>query len=227
MAKRSIFKLFSKVKDDATEVLDLLARNRTPIHVEVEQTLIRFKSQLSLKEKAVLFAKPPTLTNELRKGGHVRVRWPGAGRREMRLEVAVPHFNLPNGSVGFVCLPPEGSAMPKRKHERYDTSRFSNLMLEIGSTAFRLLDLGAGGCRIALTAETHRIKITLGRPVEGAVLVVGKGSKVLFEHLIPRAQRPGFIGCEFRIKQDGTSPQLFAQVLQSVESRHLKAVGAP
>jgi hypothetical protein len=226
MSKRSIFSLFAKEQDDTTPVLDMLARNRTPVQVEVEKSLIRFKSQLSLKEKSVLLVKPATLGNDLHKGGFVRLSWPGAGRREMRLEISVPHFNLPNGNTSFVCKVPEGSAMPKRKHERYDTSRFTNMRLELGATSFRLLDICAEGCRIALTAETSRFKITLGRPVEPATLIVGKGSKVNFEHVTPRAQREGFIGCEFRIKQDGESPKLFAEVLESVQTHRVVAAAA-
>jgi hypothetical protein len=226
MSKSSIFSLFTKSQDDTTPVLDMLARNRTPVQVEVEKSLIRFKSQLSLKEKSVLLIKPPTLGNDLHKGGFVRLSWPGAGRREMRLEISAPHFNLPNGNVSFVCKVPEGSAMPKRKHDRYDTSHYTNMRLELGSVSFRLLDLCAEGCRIAITSETSRIKITLGRPVEPATLIVGKNSKVNFEHVTPRAQREGFIGCEFRIKQDGVSPQLFAEVLQSVQTHRVVAAAA-
>ena len=189
MAKRSLFNLFRAAHDEATEMLDTLGRNRTPIQVEVEQSTIRFSSQLSLKGSSILIAKPSTLGNVLHRGGYVRIRWPGAGRREMRLEIAAPHLNLPNGSVGFVCKTPEGSAMPKRKHDRYDTSRFSNLRLEVGAVSFRLLDLGPGGCRLATTPETSHAKIHLGRAMEQAVLVVGKDSKVAFERLVPRAQR--------------------------------------
>jgi hypothetical protein len=203
MAKRSLFNLFRAAHDEATEMLDTLGRNRTPIQVEVEQSTIRFSSQLSLKGSSILIAKPSTLGNVLHRGGYVR-----------------------NGSVGFVCKTPEGSAMPKRKHDRYDTSRFSNLRLEVGAVSFRLLDLGPGGCRLATTPETSHAKIHLGRAMEQAVLVVGKDSKVAFERLVPRAQRKGFIGCEFTIKQDGVSPKLFAQVLQSVQTRQLDSLSA-
>jgi len=222
MAKKWILNIFGGDKDDSGEVLDVLARNRTPIHVEIEKSMIRFNSQLSLKEKAVIIAKPLTLpATELRSGSFVRIRWPGAGRREMRLEVAIPHFNLPNGNSGFVCKTPDGSAMPKRNHERYDTSRYSNLRLEVGSGSYRVLDLCVSGCRVAMTMDTNRSKIAMGREVEEATLVVGKDSRIVFERLIPRSQRKGFVGCEFKVKQDGKSPKILAQVLKSVQDRQL------
>jgi hypothetical protein len=227
MAQKWILNIFGKEKDDSAEVLDVLARNRTPIQVEIEKSLIRFNSQLSIKEKAVIIAKPLTLgPTDLRTGGHVRIRWPGAGRREMRLEVAAPHFNLPNGNAGFVCKTPDGSAMPKRNHERYDVSRFNNLRLEVGTGSFRVIDLCVTGCRLAMTTNSSGTKIAMGREVEEAVLVVGKDSKIIFERLIPRSQRKGFVGCEFKVKQDGKSPKILAQVIKSVQTRQFDLINA-
>jgi hypothetical protein len=217
--KSWILNILGKPKEDAAHLLDIVARNRTPINVEIEGSLIRFKSQLSLKDKAVVIARPVTLGNELKPGGFVRIRWPGAGRREMRLEIAMPHFNMPNGSVGFVCRTPDGSSMPKRNHERYDVSRYSNMRLEVGAGTFRVLDLCVTGCRVAMTADTPRSKIVMGKEVQEAILIVGKDSKIVFERLIPRSQRKGFVGCEFKVKQDGKSPKVLAQVLKSVETR--------
>jgi len=217
MAKKWIMSLFGGEKDDSAEVLAVLARNKTPIQVELEGSLIRFKSQLTFKDKAVVIAKPLSFTDQIKSGQHVRIRWPGAGRREMRLQVALPHFNLPNGSAGFVCKAPDGSSMPRRNHERYDVSRFSNLKLEVGPGSYRVLDLCISGCRVALTTNAHQI--ALGREVSEAVLLVGKESKIVFERFIPRSQLKGFIGCEFKVKQDGKSPRVLAQVLKSIETK--------
>lgn len=217
MAKRWIQNLFAGRKDDSADVLRILADNRTPIQVELENSLIRFKSQLTFKDKTVVIAKPMTIGGAIKSGEHVRIRWPGAGRREMRLEVALPHFNLPNGSAGFVCKAPDGSSMPKRHHERYDVSRFSNLKLMVGADSYRVFDLCVEGCRVALTTNVHQIAV--GREVAEAMLMVGSDSKIIFERFIPRSQRRGFIGCEFKVKQDGKSPQVLAQVLKSVETR--------
>jgi hypothetical protein len=217
MAKKWIFSMFGGEKDDSAEVIAVLARNKAPIEVELENSLIRFKSQLTFKDKAVVIGKPLSLGDQIKTGQHIRIRWPGAGRREMRLEVAVPHFNLPNGNAGFVCKSPSGSAMPKRNHERYDVSRFSNLKLEVGTGTYRVLDLCISGCRVALTTNAHRI--SLGQEVAEAVLIVGKESRIVFERFIPRSQRKGFIGCEFKVKQDGKSPAVLAQVLKSVETK--------
>lgn len=217
MASKWIMSLFGGDKDDTGEVLSILARNRTPIEVEMEGSLIRFKSQLTFKEKAVVIAKPLTMIDAFKTGQKLRIRWPGAGRREMRLEIALPHFNLPNGNAGFVCKAPDGTAMPRRNHERYDVSRFSNLKLEVGPGTYRVLDLCISGCRVALTTNAHQI--ALGKEVAEAVLYVGKDTKIIFERFVPRSQKKGFLGCEFKVKQDGKSPRVLAQVLKSVETK--------
>lgn len=217
--------LFGGGQDDVTEVLEAVARNRTPVQAEIEQSQIRFQSQLSLKETAVILAKPLTLAaSELRTGGHVRIRWAGGGQREVRLEILAPHFNLPNGAAGFVCKRPTGSAKAKRKRERYDTSRFTNLRLEVAGGAHRVLDLCASGCRLAMTGDSKLAHTALGKETGEAVLLIGDGSRVVFEHLIPRSKHQGAVGCEFRVKQDGRSSKVLSQVLQSVQSRQFDRI---
>jgi hypothetical protein len=220
MAKKWLLGLMGKEKDDSGEVIDVLARNRTPIHVEIEQSMIRFKSQLTVKNNTIVIAKPLTLGSELKSGNHVRIRWPGAGRREMRLLVMLPHINLPNGNAGFACKAPDGTAMPKRKQERYDVSRFNNLKLKVGATSYRVLDLSIDGMRIAMTTNMNG-SVTLGKEVQEAILMVGEDSRILFERLVPRSNRRGAIGVEFSVKQDGKSPRKLADVLKSVQSKQL------
>lgn len=43
---------------DPMEILADLARNKTPVRVEIEGTLIKFNSQLTLKKGSVVVAKP-------------------------------------------------------------------------------------------------------------------------------------------------------------------------
>jgi len=217
--------LFGGGQEDVSELLEGLARHRLPVQAEIEQSHIRFQTQLSLKEKAVILAKPLTLAaSELHTGGYVRIRWAGGGQQAVRLEIMAPHFNLPNGGAGFVCKRPTGSVAAKRKRERYDTSRFTNLKLEVGGGAHRVLDLCASGCRVAMTADSSLARTALGKDAGGAILLIGDGTRVELELLIPRSRHGGAVGCEFRVKQDGRSAKILTQVLQSVQSRQFDRV---
>jgi len=209
-------------REDATLTLTMLQRSRTPVQVEIERSLLRFKSLLTLRDKAVVIAKPPEFQDALKYGDHVRIRWSGGGRHEMRLEVALPHVNLPNGYAGFICKVLEGAAQPRRDHERYDVSRFSNLRIELGGGLFRVLDLSLTGCRLALAGNTSRIRIAEGHELVQAELLVGAGAKVELEHFVPRYEGNGFVCCQFGVKQDGKSPRVLAQVIHSVEEKQVE-----
>ncbi len=211
-------------REDATLTLNLLHRNRTPVLVEIERSLLRFKSLLTLRDKAVVIAKPAEYQDALKTGDHVRIRWSGAERHEMRLEVVHPHVNLPNGHAGFVCRVHEPITQPRRNHERYDVSRFSNLTAEIGGGQFRLLDLCESGCRLALAGNTSQIRIAQGHEMHQATLWVGSGAKVELSRLMPLSEGSGFIGCAFEVKQDGKSPQVLAQVIHSVEEKQVEVL---
>jgi hypothetical protein len=209
-------------KEDSTLTLTMLHRSHTPVLVEIERSLLRFKSLLTLKDKAVVIAKPAEFQDALTSGDHVRIRWSGAGRHEMRLEVVLPHINLPNGHAGFVCRVHDGVAQPRRNHERFDVSRFSNLKLTVGGGQFRVLDLCISGCRLARAGNTSPIRIAPGHELPQAALLVGSGAKVALAHLIPRSEGSGFICCEFEVMQDGKSPQILQKVIHSVEEKQIE-----
>lgn len=209
-------------KEDATLTLTMLHRSHTPVLVEIERSLLRFKSLLTFRDKTVVIAKPAEFQDAVTTGDHVRIRWTGAGRHEMRLEVALPHINLPNGHAGFVCRVHEGVTQPRRNHERFDVSRFSNLRLAVGGGQFRVLDLSISGCRLARAGNTSPIRIAPDHELPSAALLVGSGAKVELVHLIPRSESSGFICCQFEVKQDGKSARVLAQVIHSVEEKQIE-----
>lgn len=201
---------------DPLETLADLSRNRTPVRVEIENTLIKFNSQLTLKKGTVVIAKPLGLKEGLAVGTHVRLRIPGSGRRELRLHVNAPHFNLSNGNAVFICDAPEGEVSARRESDRFDVMRYNNVRLVVGSEHFRLMDVSSTGFKALCTPAQAQQFFPLGKELHGAHVDLGTNVRVDLVKLVPRSHQSGSVGCEFEVKRDSASERYLHQLLSSL-----------
>lgn len=211
---------------DPMELLAELARNKTTVRIEVEGTLIKFNSQLTLKKGSVVVAKPVGLKEGLGAGNYVRMRPPVGGARELRLKVLTPHFNLASGNAVFVCEAPEAEVAARRESDRFDVTRYNNLRLVLGSVEFRLADVSATGLKVQTAGQQAQEYFPLGRELSGAHIMLGSNARVDLERVVPRAHHGAYVGCEIAVSRDGTSERYLNHLLSSLtkaESQRLSA----
>ena len=202
---------------DPLEILADLARNKTPVRVEIENTLIKFNSQLTLKKGSVVIAKPLGLKEGINVGTYVRIRIPGGGRRELRLQVNTPHFNLSSGNAVFVCDAPEAEVSARRESDRFDVTRYSNLRLVVGGEQFRLVDVSSTGFNAISTVQQAQQHFPIGREIQGAYIMLGSNARVDLQKLIPRSHQHGMsIGFEFEVSREGASAKYLNHLLSSL-----------
>ncbi len=203
--------------EDPLELLADLSREKTPVRIEVENSPLRFDSQLSLKKGNVVIAKPLRVSQELTAGCFVRVRIPGKGKRQMRLEVTTPHFNLASGNAVFICKAPEGEVTSRRRDDRFDVRRFNNLNLILSNREFRLVDFSPQGFKVQLSSTVMQQEFPIGLNLRTAYLRMGPKAKVNFERVVPRTIINGtMVGCEFEVQQDGISEHNLTHLLNSL-----------
>ncbi|HUJ73420.1 MAG TPA: hypothetical protein VL359_01120 [bacterium] len=201
------------------EILTDIARNKTPVRVEIEGEHTRFRSQLALKQGMVVLSKPATLVDSLSVGSHVRISVPGNEARQLRMEVTNSHFNLSNGNAVFVCDAPQPPPQPSRRaHQRYDVSRFNNLLLYLpGMDGFRLVDVSATGLKLLIPAWEALQTFPLGSTLNAAHIQVGSSARVDLEALIPRQHYVQTVGCEFQVMADGISSRYLNHLLATLD----------
>jgi hypothetical protein len=211
---------------DPLEILAELARNKAPVRVEIENTLVKFNSQLTLKKGTVVIAKPLGLKDGLTFGSYVRVRLPGSARREMRLRVITPHFNLTSGNAVFVCEAPEREVSARREADRFDVTRFNNLRLVIGSEQFRLVDVSSTGFKVMINPVQAQQHFPIGRELHSAYMMLGTNARVDLKSLVPRSHMGVSVGCEFEV-MPGPSERYLNHLLTSLTKAETDRWSAP
>jgi hypothetical protein len=204
------------------EVLGKLHAERTTVSVQIEGSPTRFKSRLLLKDDQVVFAKPSGGILPLTAGSLVRFRIPEEPQHEMRLEVFAPHVNLASGSAVFLCkIPTSGLATSKRQEDRLGVAHLSNVMLVMPSRAreFRLADISPSGCRVTASLGEAKVYFPLGRELSQMYVQVGSKAKVELDAITPRSYGKSWVGCEFKVKEEGTSQVYLARLIEALEQR--------
>ncbi len=216
-----ILKLTKIGSSEVAKVLSSLERNRTPVRVEIEKTHIRFNTVVSVKRGTVIVAKPMGLGDSLKKGSTVRFAVPGEDGRNVRLEVLTPHFNLTSGGIVFLCKMPTAFAEGYgRASERYNTTRFNNLVLKFAGVAegpFRVLDLSSGGCKFHCAQAPHLKLFPLGKAVPQGLISLGDRVSVELDRVIPRAHLGPAVGCQFHVSTQGSHAKYLQHLLVSLE----------
>lgn len=202
---------------DPHKVLLNVAYTKTQVRVQIENSQIRFNALICTTHNgSVMVGKPFGVNSQLAAGSFVRLRLPGAHKRELRLEVMLPHLNLSNGHAAFVCRPPKSLTSCRRHFERYDTMRYSNLRLTRGQELYRLVDLSNTGLKVFLTGTQGPNLFPLGRDIAGSQLVLGLEAHVDLVRLTPRNYQHGMIGCEYAIASDSASQRYHRHLMESV-----------
>ena len=181
--------------------LEDLQRHQARIRVEIEQSGIRFKTVLMLRQDVVAIGKPMGWQGELPIGTVVRFKTNERKPRELRLEVVNPEFRLPNGKAFFICNTPAKFA-PKspRGSERFRTDRFRNLEMnfpELGSK-YKIVNISESGCRIDTGRENLETIWSIGESVAPAMVQVGKSISIELDEVILRSIQPEVVGLEFK-----------------------------
>jgi hypothetical protein len=228
----SLLTMFHIGKGEAKAIEAVLARlekRQLAVRVELEHSLIRFETRLAVKRNAVVVAKPPALGKQLQTGHYVRFRVPDEPRHEIRMEVVTPHFNLANDQPAFLCRMPTAFAPPsKRKGDRFDTSRFTNLRLELPGQEgeFRILDISEHGCRVQTPYTRPREHLPLAAQIGNAVVLMGRNVKVGLAKIVPRDYQGTSVGMSFAVDPGGDNRKLLLHLLRSLETAQHDALKA-
>lgn len=221
MAKLSgILKLKKSEDKEVVKTLNMLERHQTPVRVEIEGAQIRFNTIISIKRGMVIIAKPSGLIQELKTGGLVRMKIPEADARELRLEIITPNFNLTSGSAVFLCkIPHEFAEGARRSSERYNTTRFNNLLIKVEEleSGFRILDLSIAGCRVQHQSTAIAKLFPLGTDLAPAEIMLGSKVRVLLATLIPKMHAGTAVGLEFQVSPQGSNKKFLQHLLISLE----------
>jgi len=192
--------------------------HKKPVRVEVENSLHRFTAVVALRRNTVVVAKPPGLGKALDKGTWIRFQLPN-GQKEIRMEVATPHFNLANGNAVFLCHPPKEFAPDTRRTEnRYNTTRFNNLLLQVDEIPdlFRIVDISNSGCRIYFSGDGPSV-FPLNKVLNNAQIKLGKKLAVALDQVIPRSYFRKAIGMEIKVSQSENNLKYHGHLIASLE----------
>jgi hypothetical protein len=220
MALKDMLHGFGGSAKELTDALMRLDAEMAPIRVEIENTHTRFESRLTIKRESVVVFKPSGLRDQLQAGSFVRFRLPHDMSREVRLEVATPHVNLASGTSLFLCkMPTTGLQPAKRNAERYNVTKFKNVLLTLGKRgrSFRVVDVSLSGCKVFSTQAEANSYFPIGKELEFVQLSLGQKVKVDLERLVPRAHLRQTVGCEFEISGEGPSKVHMQSLIKSLE----------
>jgi hypothetical protein len=229
MGLSSFFGLHPGEARDVEAVLTRIAGKHETVRMEVERSLVRFDTRLALKNNTVVVAKPPALKAELRNGAFVRFAVPEDAARVMRMEVTMPHFNLSNGRPAFLCkLPNAFGAPPKRKAERFDTSHYTNLELEVPGHpgTYRIVDFSESGCRIMTAYQHPREHFPAAAQLGGAAIVLGGNARLPLASAEPRSYAGRAVGLQFTVQAGDKHRKVLGSLLRSLESAQRDAMHA-
>ena len=205
-----------------TRVLDRIASAKTPVRVEVEEANIHFYSVFSIRRGLVVLAKPTGLQKELKRDGFVRFRVPDLEGKEIRMAIAVPHFNLLSGGYVFLCNIPKKFAEPSRRsNDRFNTRRFNNLKLTLPKLAqeFRIIDISLEGCKIYMENQNDSAyQFSLGETLSPAKITVGAKVEIDLHAVIPRSQANKTVGIQFNLNGSGEARKYLTHFIKSLEN---------
>ena len=220
--------MISKSKGQEKEVLSALNgldKNKTPVRIEIENTLVRFNSVLLVRGNTVVVARPYHLEN-LMKGSNIRFKFPGDATKELRLEVTTPNFSLTNGTPVFLCDIPKQFLTNEhsRNGDRFNTTRYTNIHLVIPQLKwkFRILDLSHSGARVYTKSKELHLEFPLGERFDNTYIQMGKHVKVKLDYLIPRSHRYPTVGLEFIPSPDGNNHLYMTHLLENLEKMELE-----
>jgi|SRR5579863_3392899 len=212
---------------DPAQALVRAAYDGARVQVQIENSLIRFDSHLSVKSNGqVMVGKPAGLNGHLTAGSVVRVRLPGREKHDARLAVSISHLNLPNGKVAFVCRAPDELIQCRRRAERFNALRYNNLRLQMAGDRYRLADLSSAGLKVLLAGTQGSFLFPLGHELHSCSLVLGPEVHVRLETVVPRNYQHGMVGCEYTINPDSKSARTHGALLDTISKSESTRIAA-
>lgn len=200
------------------DALKRLARDRHPVHVQVEHTGVAFQSVVAIKGRSVVIARPWRLGHRLKAGQWLRVYDPALPEAGLRLSIVHPNFLLLNGNTVIVADGEAELAGPnQRQTPRYDTSILEGLYLALPNDKrrFRVLDLSQTGCRVAVGDLDAMGLLPPDKPL-GPATLLARSTEIALHHVLARTYGERVVGCEFRVASDGQSGLLLAKLLEKL-----------
>ena len=226
-------KLFSSLSgslkgNNIARSLTQLAQDRVPVRLEVENSESSFYTVLSLRPQGVLLGRPADLENGLLKaGGHVRFTIPDGSRQVIRLQIIKPNVRRKRGDAVVLCgIPEEFAEKSQRASDRFNTSRYKNLSLNIPQidAHFRIVDISRTGCKVMAQQLEKWNEFRVGRPLRFGRVEVG--NKQVFElgSLIPRFVNPPVVSFQWEVGDEESASYLerLIKALHSAELGRLK-----
>lgn len=214
------------------QALRRLANKRVPVRLEVENTEASFYTVLSLRPQGVVLGRPPDLENGLVKsGGFVRFQLPDGSKKAVRMQVVKPAVRRKRGDTVILCAMPGGFAQrSKRGSDRFNTSRYKNLSINIPQIAadFRIVDISRTGCKVlAGSLKGHDWdEFRLGRPVRFGRIEVGSKAVLELGMLIPRYINPPVVSFEWEVF-DGDSARYLENLIRALHSAEVGRLKVP
>ncbi len=197
-----------------------LAAERTPVRVELENTDINFFTILDIRREKVVMSRPAGLSTQIKTGAVVRFNVPNNPKRALRLTVEVGDFHLFAGGPVFLCeIPREFAAPSKRSANRYNTSRFKNLLLVLTkqNKVLRIIDVSERGCKVYYGAAIEPDWITLDELIPEARIEIDNRVKMELESVVPRSCTKKTIGFEFQVSPAAHNLAVFSKFLVVLE----------
>jgi len=209
-------------------VLRSLHRSKAPFRMEIERASLHFYSMLSLRTRVLIVAKPMAISNEIRRGGRVRLRVPDEPDQEVGMEVISADHRLLSGNRVFLCdIPTHFIKSPPRTEDRFSTVRFRELSLFVRNVrrSFRIINLSTGGCRIFSDGEPQDLLKELGREMGPARIAFGRKLAIELDAVVPRYYNHTTVGLQMHLTDSGRSHRFlsaFMRKLETVEMQRLR-----
>ena len=206
--------------------LSELSDRKMPVRLEAEKGGVGFFTVISLRRNAVVVARPRNLRSGIVKDSHVRLTLPNSGRKQVRLQVLVPHVKLPmTVKHACVCAVPDAfSGECKRSADRFSTRRFKNLQLQLPDQqkSYRVVDLSTSGMRILTGEDSSLMRFSPGTEQVPARLRVGQRVTIELRSLVARAITGGTVGLQMQVQRDGASERHLMNLLNRLQEHELR-----
>jgi hypothetical protein len=203
-----------------------LSEHKMPVRLEAEQTGVSFFTVISLRRNGLLVARPRSLRGGLAKDSYVRLTLTNQGRKQVRTPVLVPQVKLPMSmKYGCICAVPQVFAgVCKRKADRFNTTRFRNLHLQLPEVnkSFRVVDLSASGLRIFTGTEGGLLLFEEGSELAPARMRVGERAAIELQSLVPRSHAGNTVGLSLQVRRDGVSERYLMNLLNRLQEHELR-----
>ena len=207
------------------KILNQMESSKIPVRLQVENSSIHFFTILSLRRGMVVFARPTGNSRGITKGKFVRFTVPDQPDKVLRLEVEVPSFKMVNGTYVMLCaIPEEFAEKSKRISQRYNITRFKNIMLGLPtiSSMYRMIDISAQGCKVFTGDNDLTTILEVNEPILNGKIYIGSGLDMSLKWIIPRVFQEKTAGFEFQIAGDHATQRKFEHFIYSLESAEKK-----